>query len=619
MAVHLEMPERDRMTAPIRLAYFGKRKEPLSLFGLRLVLRTPGIDVVSLTCTATAVAAFGPLVDEAVAAGVPILPFDEVRAAQPPDLVLSFSNSLLFRSEFIESVPLGIVNMHPAPLPRFRGSNGIEHCLLERESEFGAVLHYCDSGIDTGPLIAVKMFEVNSDDNARDLWQKVDRVAEKLLTEQLPRLVEAGASGRRLPSSAQATDRAVFYRADQLPARMRVSADRPWDEIVAIVRAYDHPRREPAYMVSGGRRISLGWRQGHNVVLSADEAADIGDMRTAESPDAESGDVWTTWNRLSELEDEYLAISALRTALDLDLFAVVAEQQPDRAELPGILGADPVGTAAIVTAVTGLGLLDVHDGKVGLSAAGRAFLDPASPSYYGDTLRRVTLSADALGGLTEAVRHGVPYGHTGSDSGALWAQDIAPSLVNWPHEVRQATAEWGELGVTPPASGRVVDLGCGSGTRTMALLREHPSVTLELVDWHDEVLEVASQVASMMGIEQRASVRRADLRHIDYEAGSVDLVYTSSVLYFYAIEDLRSLVSRIRRWLKPGGVFVSRHLVLDNDRSGPLEASLRNVQMFLFHPDGNMLTVEQTRATLASAGFVDIEVTRNLYTVARCS
>jgi methionyl-tRNA formyltransferase len=268
------------MTTDVRLGYFGKPDEPLSLFGLQTALATPGLTVGSVTCTATDdEAPAGPLVELARSAGIAVLSHAEVQRQPPPDLVLSFSNSIIFREPFLSSVPLGVINMHPAPLPRFRGSDGIEHCLLEGVEAFGATLHYCDRRVDTGPVIVVETFPVLAEYNARDVWQQVDRAAERLLREQLPRVVAAGQAGRRVETVAQNQDGARFYPMDGLPAMAELDEGRPWSELLATVRAYDHPRRKPAYLkLADGRRLELGWRGGMLVVLDGERPLTASDQ-----------------------------------------------------------------------------------------------------------------------------------------------------------------------------------------------------------------------------------------------------------------------------------------------------------------------------------------------------
>lgn len=88
-----------------------------------------------------------PLTDLAPAGGAaPLLEF-------APDLVLSLRFSLIFKPELIARIPQGIINVHPGPLPGYRGLYAPFWQALAGEPEFGCTVHLVDAGIDTGPVI----------------------------------------------------------------------------------------------------------------------------------------------------------------------------------------------------------------------------------------------------------------------------------------------------------------------------------------------------------------------------------------------------------------------------------------------------------------------------------
>jgi methionyl-tRNA formyltransferase len=238
---------------------------PLSVKGLETALAQPGIEVVSVTGGRGETTSWqdGPLRDVAHAAGIPLLAFREVRRYFPQlDLAISFSNPIVFPSSFLTSVGLGVVNMHPAPLPAYRGCHGIEHAILNGDDRFGATLHYCTPEVDTGPIIEVLWTSIDAHDVASDIWQRVDDLAMELLRRNLPRIVQTGQRGERLSAISQDAERSRYYDDLSLPEEAELDLGRSWEENVRWVRAYQHPRRRPAYIVSQGRRILLRYERG---------------------------------------------------------------------------------------------------------------------------------------------------------------------------------------------------------------------------------------------------------------------------------------------------------------------------------------------------------------------
>lgn len=76
------------------------------------------------------------------------------------DILFSIYYDRIFRKKIIEMVPGGIINMHLAPLPRYRGVAPVTMAILNGETEHGVTLHYVNEGIDTGDIISQKHFSI---------------------------------------------------------------------------------------------------------------------------------------------------------------------------------------------------------------------------------------------------------------------------------------------------------------------------------------------------------------------------------------------------------------------------------------------------------------------------
>lgn len=249
----------------LRTAFFGRTFTPLSLRGLDTALAQRDLEIVSVTCgrgNATR-DEDGPLHELARAAGVPLLTFPEVRERFPElDLAISFSNPIVFPAAFLASVRWGVVNLHPAPLPAYRGCHGLEHAILNGDDRFGATLHYCAPEIDTGPILQILWTEIGPADVATDVWRRIDEIAVELLRRNLPRIVAAARRGERPPVSPQDPGRAGYYDHLSLPEEAELDLSRSWEENVRWVRAYQHPRRRPAFLSCQGRRLPLRYESG---------------------------------------------------------------------------------------------------------------------------------------------------------------------------------------------------------------------------------------------------------------------------------------------------------------------------------------------------------------------
>jgi phosphoribosylglycinamide formyltransferase 1 len=73
----------------------------------------------------------------------------------------------------LDAYPLAILNIHPALLPAFPGSNAQRNALLSGVKIAGCTVHFVDSGTDTGPIIAQAAVPVFKDDTVETLSRRI--------------------------------------------------------------------------------------------------------------------------------------------------------------------------------------------------------------------------------------------------------------------------------------------------------------------------------------------------------------------------------------------------------------------------------------------------------------
>lgn len=71
------------------------------------------------------------------------------------DMILSIRFSWLFRRSTIERTAGGIINVHPGPLPAYRGLFAPFWQIVRGETRLRCSVHLVDPGVDTGPILSV--------------------------------------------------------------------------------------------------------------------------------------------------------------------------------------------------------------------------------------------------------------------------------------------------------------------------------------------------------------------------------------------------------------------------------------------------------------------------------
>lgn len=148
----------------------------------------------------------------------------------------------------------------------------------------------------------------------------------------------------------------------------------------------------------------------------------------------------------------------------------------------------------------------------------------------------------------------------------------------------------------------VLDMGCGTGRDTAALLDRLPSGHVYAVDGSRQMLDGLRQ--RLAGRLDRVDVIQADLRQPLSLPTAVDAVMSVATIHW--IDDHGRLFANLAEVMRPGS-----QLVVDGGGEGNIAAVHRAVDQLGVSQDRtgwNFRGVEETIQHLENAGFVDISV-----------
>src|SRR4051812_9225516 len=120
--------------------------------------------------------------------GIPVVETGEVRdmGAPGPDLAVSVFYNRILPPSWLATCGRA-VNLHPSPLPRYRGVLPVNWALQNGETTHGVTLHELTPGIDDGPVLAQVTFPVFTGiDGPRHLYERALDHSELLLAHTLP-------------------------------------------------------------------------------------------------------------------------------------------------------------------------------------------------------------------------------------------------------------------------------------------------------------------------------------------------------------------------------------------------------------------------------------------------
>lgn len=162
-----------------------------------------------------------PVKTLALQLGLPVI--QPVRIRQPeamqqlrvwaPDVIVVVAFGQILRQDVLELPPFGCINVHASLLPRWRGAAPVQAAILHGDREIGVSIMRLDAGIDTGPVYRKQAMEIQPDDTAASLSQRLARLGADVLLDTLPGILD-GSLTPQPQDESQATYASMLKKED---------------------------------------------------------------------------------------------------------------------------------------------------------------------------------------------------------------------------------------------------------------------------------------------------------------------------------------------------------------------------------------------------------------------
>jgi 2-polyprenyl-3-methyl-5-hydroxy-6-metoxy-1,4-benzoquinol methylase len=213
-------------------------------------------------------------------------------------------------------------------------------------------------------------------------------------------------------------------------------------------------------------------------------------------------------------------------------------------------------TAKLLDALVASRYVRRRNGLYSLTRDARRWLARDGSDSLRDNVLFRFVEWDWIGGLEGFVRSGQPVDIHTRMSGEQWEvyqrgmRSLARVLLRevvWRTPVpRRATA--------------MLDVGGAHGLFAAGLCRRHVLLRAEILDLPDAVASAAPMLAAE-GLGDRVLHRPGDVLTEDLGADRYDLVFVANLLHHFAAGQIRDVITRAARALKPGGVLVVQELL----------------------------------------------------------
>lgn len=298
--------------------------------------------------------------------------------------------------------------------------------------------------------------------------------------------------------------------------------------------------------------------------------------------------------------------AALKAAIELDLFTVLGEASQSAESLALRIQASVRGVRILCDYLTSEGFLLKDGGRYSASADAAMFLNRKSRMFIGSAALFLAnpMLLDNFRDLAGCVRKG----GTLSEGGTITPDN--PIWVEFARYMAPVAAMDAELVAQLLPAGdhacKVLDIAAGHGMYGIALARRNRYAEVVALDWKN-VLNVAKENAEKAGVDSRYSTIEGSAFDRDFGEG-YDIVLLTNFLHHFNPLTNESLLRKVHRALKPGGIAVTLELVPDESRVTPQVPAEFSLVMLATTPEGDTYTFSELENMFRNAGFRSAEL-----------
>lgn len=111
-----------------------------------------------------------------------------------PEMIVVVAFGQILPKDILDIPSYGCINVHASLLPKLRGAAPINWSIINGDTTTGITSMYMDTGLDTGDMIIKKSIEINEEENAKELHDRLSFLGAETLIDTVELIFEGKAA-----------------------------------------------------------------------------------------------------------------------------------------------------------------------------------------------------------------------------------------------------------------------------------------------------------------------------------------------------------------------------------------------------------------------------------------
>ncbi|MEX0447828.1 class I SAM-dependent methyltransferase [Xenorhabdus sp. SGI246] len=306
--------------------------------------------------------------------------------------------------------------------------------------------------------------------------------------------------------------------------------------------------------------------------------------------------------------NSFYKTSAVRTALELDIFSIIGEDGKTIKQIAESCQASERGVRILCNYLVSIDFMCIEGNRFFLNREMSLHLNRKSPYYLGGTTKFLLSEyiIDSFKHLTEVIRTGeLPIENEGI---------VAPNQPQWVEFARAMEpmmllpslllADIADYQSNKPIN--VLDLAAGHGQFGIAMAQRNPNTHVTFLDWKD-VLGVARENAQKAGVEERTSYIPGNAFTVDF-GKNYDIILMTNFLHHFDKNDCVTIMKKAYNALNDNGRVLIFEIIDGKEKQAQKLAATFSMLMLATTPNGEVYNEKELKNISFEAGFVQAEL-----------